>query len=80
MYGRGGLVLVLFLIMVSLGAVYAQTDIISEIESEYPDAELETEAGISPDSFFYFISLYFIFFTFKVFTLDISNIRSINCS
>ncbi|MEK6840858.1 MAG: hypothetical protein AABX79_02805 [Nanoarchaeota archaeon] len=60
MYGKSGLILPLFfLLIVSLGIVYAQTDILSEIESEYPNAELETEAGIGPDSFFYFFDSFF---------------------
>ena len=59
MLKRGSLVLGLFLILIFLGTAHAQTDIISDLESEYPDAELQTEAGISPDSFFYFIDDFF---------------------
>jgi|SRR3989344_1839580 len=39
------------------GGVETETDtnIISEIELEYPDAQLEVEAGTTPDSFLYFL-------------------------
>lgn len=59
MLKRGSLVLCLFLILIFLGAANAQTNIIADVESEYPDAELQAEAGISPDSFFYFIDGFF---------------------
>ena len=37
----------------------AETDIIAEIELEYGDAELEVQAGTTPDSAFYFFDEFF---------------------
>lgn len=59
MLKRGGLFIGFFLILIFLGTVHAQTDIISELESEYPDEELQEEAGIGPDNFFYFLDKFF---------------------
>ena len=82
MYRRGGLILILLVVLFSLVVVSAQnettndtvtnntditaeidsdaeTDIISEVESEYQDAELESEAGTTPDSALYFVDEFF---------------------
>ena len=62
---RGVLLLFIFIFVfsISIATVYSQeedeSDIISEIEAEYPDAELEVDAGIGPDNFFYFIDNFF---------------------
>ena len=37
----------------------SETDILSEVESEYQDVELEVEAGTTPDSAFYFVDEFF---------------------
>ena len=63
MYKRGGLVLItVFSVAFFLAAIISaqnETNIALDVDSEYPDAELQTEAGISPDSFFYFIDGFF---------------------
>ncbi len=64
MHKRGALIIFLSLLLFSFGAVHAQDEtndstIFSEVELEYPDAKLQTNAGISPDSFFYFFDSFF---------------------
>ncbi len=71
MLKRDALIFFFLLLIFSISIISAQenetdisaqeneTDIIVEIESEYPDAELQTEAGISPDNFFYFLDSFF---------------------
>ena len=63
MLKRGVLALFVFLLCINIFSVISsqenESDIIAEVESEYPDAELEAEAGIGPDSFFYFFDTFF---------------------
>ncbi|MEK6741919.1 MAG: hypothetical protein AABX68_01905 [Nanoarchaeota archaeon] len=61
MLKRGVLFLFICVLIINISFISAQneTDIISEAESEYPDAELQTEAGTTPDNFFYFFDKFF---------------------